>query len=272
MAPPEDRAEAVTEPLEMWRVRVIAAIVFTVIALCATANAETRDELAQQLADQAQVIDRALTQVTDKLAEADRVRVRRLAAADRLLRAGDDTMASARKRAAARMLVERDLEERRLLADEAARLRAAAARVAADTARVAELALPDAIHRPARGTIARHFGTLVHERSKTTLARRGLDFEVEQHAYATAPADGIVKFAGPIRGLDSGLVIDHGSYLTVVGKLGDVTPALGETVHRGDRLGRAARHRIYLEVRVKLGPGGLPIDPEPLLEREQRKR
>ena len=31
-------------------------------------------------------------------------------------------------------------------------------------------------------------------------------------------------------------------------------------------------HRIYLEVRVKLGPGGLPIDPEPLLEPVDRPR
>jgi septal ring factor EnvC (AmiA/AmiB activator) len=73
-----------------------------------------------------------------------------------------------------------------------------------------------------------------------------------------------VRYAGPIRGLDHGVILDHGDYLTVVAKLGDLVLPIGTHVGRGDRLGRAAHHRVYLEVRVKVGPGGLPIDPEPL--------
>ena len=83
----------------------------------------------------------------------------------------------------------------------------------------------------------------------------------------TAPADGIVRYAGPIRGLDHGVILDHGDYLTVVAKLADPALPVGAHVARGDRLGRAARHRVYLELRAKAGPGGLPIDPEPYLPR-----
>jgi murein DD-endopeptidase MepM/ murein hydrolase activator NlpD len=61
------------------------------------------------------------------------------------------------------------------------------------------------------------------------------------------------------------VIVDHGSYLTVIAKLGELAVPAGAPVSRGDRLGRAARHRVYFEVRVELGPGGLPIDPEPLL-------
>jgi len=75
-----------------------------------------------------------------------------------------------------------------------------------------------------------------------------------------------VRYAGPIRGLDQGVILDHGGYLTVIGKLGELALPVGAPIAAGDRIGRAARHRVYLEVRVKLGPGGLPIDPEPLLE------
>jgi len=76
-----------------------------------------------------------------------------------------------------------------------------------------------------------------------------------------------VRYAGPIRGLDHGVILDHGDYVTVLGKLGDLALPVGMHLARGTRIGRAARHRVYFEVRVKLGPGGLPIDPEPLLLR-----
>ncbi|MEO8705135.1 MAG: M23 family metallopeptidase [Kofleriaceae bacterium] len=267
MAPPDDQAEAVTSP-SIWQVRVIAAIAFTVIALIASARA---DSLTEQLAGEAASIDQALATVTQKVGEADHVRARRLAAAYRVLQTpGEDAMATVRRRAAARMLIERDIAERTILADEAAQLRAAATRTAADAARVPSLVMPTSIGRPASGTIARHFGTLQHERSKATLARRGIDIEVESRATVVAPGAGIVRYAGPIRGLDSGIILDHGSYLTVIAKLGEVVVPVGAPIARGDRIGRAARHRVYLELRVKLGPGGHPIDPEPLLESPKR--
>jgi murein hydrolase activator len=223
--------------------------------------------LAGQLADEVAVTERARAAVTGKLADARRTQIRRMGAAVRLLHAvpGDDAMAVARRRAAARLLLERDRGEAALLAEEAAQLGVAHDRIAGEAARLPEIALPVELLWPARGKIVRHFGTLVHERSKAMLSRRGIDLEVDDHCAVTAPAAGTVRYAGPIRGLDHGVILDHGAYLTVIAKLGEVALPVGAPVAAGDRLGRAARHRVYVEVRVKLGPGGLPIDPEPLL-------
>ena len=270
--------------------RVSIAIV---LALCGVASADTeprtetvdatptiadpRAALAAHLADEAAVIATTRTTVADKLRAADAVRVARLRAAYRLLRAparapsAADRLAIARRRAAARVLIERDRDERTLLADELAALVGATERTITATAALPSVALPETIAWPAKGTIARRFGTIAHEKSKTTLARRGLDIEVEAKAAAKAPADGTIRYAGPIRGLDQGLVIDHGGYFTVVAKLGELAVATGAKVVAGDQIGRAARHRVYLEVRVKLGPGGLPIDPEPLLVDTDKK-
>jgi septal ring factor EnvC (AmiA/AmiB activator) len=245
----------------------------------ADARPAAREALARQVADELAAIDRTLSQVGAKLGEADAARGRRIAAASRLLRAplgrpaGDPAarMATARRRAAARLLLERDVAERRLLTDEAAQLRRAADERRATAARIPEIELPAELGRPADGTIVRRYGTVVHERSKATLSRRGIDLDVEPQADAVAPAGGVVRYAGPIRGLDSGVIVDHGNFLTVIAKLGSVAVPIGAPVHRGDRLGRAARQRVYLEVRVKLGPGGLPIDPEPLLAKRRRR-
>jgi len=163
------------------------------------------------------------------------------------------------------LLVDRDATERSLLAEEAQRLRSAHEQTVVATSKLPTIVLPTSIGAPARGTIARTFGTLEHERSKATLSRRGIDIEVEAKTPVSAPADGIVRYAGPIRGLDDGVIIEHGDYVTVIGKLGTVAIPVGTKVLRGDRIGHAARHRVYLEVRVRVGAGGIPIDPEPLL-------
>jgi murein DD-endopeptidase MepM/ murein hydrolase activator NlpD len=238
-----------------------------------------QDVLARQLDDEAAAVDRALAAVADKLAAAELTRDHRLRAAVRALHPapGDDAMIAARRRAAARLLLDRDGGERALLVDEDALLHAARARITGDVARLASFALPGAqpgelagplpgaLARPAPGAIVRHFGALEHERSRATLSRRGIDIEVADHVPVTAPAAGTVRYAGPIRGLDHGVILDHGGYLTVVAKLSEVALLVGAPIATGDKIGRAARHRVYLEVRIKLGPGGLPIDPEPLL-------
>ena len=234
-----------------------------------------REALAAQLAEQGAVIATTHVTITDKIAALDKVRVARMRAAYRVLRAPlpshatvGDRMAAARKRAGARMLIARDRDERVLLVDELALLAQANERTVTATAALPSIALPTQLGWPAVGTIARRFGTIEHERSKTRLARRGVDIEVEAKAPAKASAAGRVRYAGPIRGLDLGVIVDHGDYLTVVGKLGELAVAPGATVAQGDKLGRAARHRIYLEVRAKIGAGGLPIDPQPLLVAE----
>jgi septal ring factor EnvC (AmiA/AmiB activator) len=230
--------------------------------------------LETQIANERDVIGKTIDTVSEKLVVADATRLHRVRAAMRAIEAPRsedaseaDRMAAARRRAAARMLLERDAAERGLLADELARLRDGETRIAAAADQLVDLVLPASLARPVAGSIARGFGPYEHDRSHATLVRRGIDFEVEDHAPVVAPADGIVRYAGPIRGLDHGAILDHGTYYTVVAKLGELALPIGAHVATGDRLGRAAHHRVYLEVRVKVGPGGLPIDPEPLLAR-----
>lgn len=281
----------------MWRASAFALV----LALAGSAGAEDREpvndqpiappptalplgpvdpraQLTGQLADEAKTIDRTISTVAAKVAEADRVRLARLRAAYRLLRAplrasatAEERMAAARRRAAARLLVDRDAAERGLLTDESQHLEDARVRTAADAKKIATITLPAELARPVKGTVARKFGTLVHERSSAMLSRRGIDLEVETRANVAAMADGTVRYAGPIRGLDSGVIIDHGDFYTVVAKLDDLVVPVGAPIHRGDRIGHAARYRVYVEVRVKLGPGGLPIDPEPLFEKPKKK-
>jgi murein hydrolase activator len=239
-----------------------------------TTSADARTQIADQMTAEAETVAKALATVDGKLAAAEQTRLRRVRAAMRILHAPsaadatlDDRFAAARRRAAARLLLARDANERDLLAAEDQHLHAAAARTADDAEKVAAIALPELLARPTKGKITRHFGTYEHDRSHVLLSRRGLDFEVDDHAAAVAPADGVVRYAGPIRGLDHGVVLDHGDYFTVIAKLGELAIPVGTHVAQGDHLGRAQRHRIYFEVRVKIGPGGLPIDPEPLLQK-----
>jgi len=230
-------------------------------------QANPRDELGDQLSQQLQTIDRTLGSVNEKLSAADVQRLHRMRAAYRVLNApiGDDPMAAARRRAAVRLLARRDSAERALLADEARHLHGAQLVKVEASTKVPEIDLPDEVGRPVRGDIARHFGTYQHERSKAILSRRGIDFDVALHAEASAPADGIVRYSGPIRGLEQGVILDHGDYLSVIAKLDDVCAGVGTRVARGERIGRASRHRVYFELRAKVTPGGLPFDPEPLL-------
>lgn len=256
----------------MWRASLVLALV---LALASRARADDdtaalRSYIVEQIAAQAEVVDRARTTVRSKLAALDALRTRRLAAIARIVDARDASMSAARARAAAKLLAERDLAERTLLAAELAELDETAARIAADARRAPELPLPPPLGALASGTIERHFGTYEHPRSGATLSRRGIEIEVEAgRSSIAAPADGVVKYAGELRGLDHGVILDHGTFTTVIGKLGEITVPVGAKLAKGDRVGRTARHRVYLEVRVKLGPGGLPVDPEPLLARSR---
>lgn len=243
-------------------------VAFVITALAVPARGDDSG-IAAQLADERAVLTKTIATIDDKIAALELERTNHVRAVHRALAAtqrfSDSALASARRRAAARYVLARDLDERTLLTDERVAVEAAAADNARATVALPTMTTPRDLVRPARGKIARKFGTLVHDRSTTTLARRGIDIEVDSRAPAVAAAPGTVRYAGPIRGLDSGIIIDHGGYYTVVGKLGETTVPVGAKVASGDRIGRAARQRVYFEVRIKIGAGGRPIDPLPLL-------
>lgn len=231
------------------------------------ADRDPRAALTAGFADQRAVVDRAATTVGAKLAEAATTRIARARAAYKLLRADaagievEPALAIARRRAAARWLLARDRAELWLLAEEARQLLTARQRVDGDAARAATIPLPAGLVWPVRGTVARGFGPFTHERSGAVLTRRGVDLEVDADADVVAPAAGTVRYAGPIRGLDDGVVLDHGGFLTIIAKLALPSVKAGDQVAQGAVLGRPARYRVYVEVRVQVGPGGTPIDP-----------
>ncbi len=249
-----------------------SGLALALLALVAAA-ADPRAQVTAALDAQITVAARTRATVDVKRAEAAARRARRARTAYRLLHpavgvAPDDRMATARRRAAARWLLERERREEALLADEASLLAAATARLVGDRARAVGAPVPPAdLDRPARGRIAGHFGTAVHERSKATLSRRGVDLDVAAHAEVHPVADGVVVYAGPIRGLDHGVIVDHGGWWSITAKLAPPAVSRGAKVARGDVIGVAADERVYLELRVAVGAGGVPIDPEPLLAR-----
>ncbi len=250
-------------------------------ALAVTAVARADPSLPAQLDAQRTVAAQAHQQVDAKRQAADATRAARVRAAYRLLRGAgspltvtpERRMAVARSRATARLLLGRDRAEAAQLTDETALLAAAVARIDRDRTAVAAVAValpaPGSLLRPVAGDLVRRFGTIEHERTGATLSRRGLDFEVAADATVVAPADAVVRYAGPIRGLDHGVILahdaDHGGVITVIGKLAPVALTRGDRVARGAVVGRPAKRRVYLEVRVPIGPGGTPVDPAPLL-------
>jgi septal ring factor EnvC (AmiA/AmiB activator) len=231
-----------------------------------------RGRIASQIAREADTLVRTIAIVDDKLAEADAVRLRRIRAAVRVLHAplpddatAADRMAAARRRAGARLLLERDAHERGLLAGEIDKLRHAQADTTRAAGRIAGIGFPSSLATPVAGAVSSHFGTYVDTRSHAKLSRRGIELAAAADAVAVAPADGVVRYAGPIGGLAQGAILDHGDYFTVLGELSELAVATGARIARGAPIGRTHDGRVYLEVRTKIGPGGLPIDPEPLL-------
>jgi septal ring factor EnvC (AmiA/AmiB activator) len=246
-----------------------------IAALCTIGVAHADDTISSLLDAQHASAVRAEQQVDAKRQEAEATRAARARAAYKLLRGAGSPLtvtperraAVARSRATARLLLARDQAEATQLADEATLLHAAVARIAADRAALADVTppVPGSLTRPVHGEIVRRFGRLEHERTKATLARRGLDFHVADEAAVVAPADGVVRYAGPMRGLDHGIILDHGNTITILAKLDPIAFVLGAPIARGTVIGHAARRRVYFEVRVPIGPGGTPVDPEPLL-------
>ena len=241
---------------------------------------DARDGVRAGLAAQLAVAHKTGATVAGKRADATAARAARVRAAYQVLRPRtelggtvDGWLASARRRAASRYLLARAQREERLLADETTRLAAATARVTAEFDAALALAAPTTtvtgLRWPVDGpvTIAAGPGAWVHAASGATLARRGVELTVASHATALAPGAGTVRYAGPIRGLGLGVIIDHGGAWTVVARLGALVVRRGEQVAARAPLGTAAARALAVEVRLPLGPGGTPVAPASFLTR-----
>ena len=72
----------------------------------------------------------------------------------------------------------------------------------------------------------------------------------------TAPADGVVRFAGPFRDYDGVLIVDHGGgWLSVIVNVASELHA-GDRLRLGDPVGRALG-----PLEVELSHNGLRISP-----------
>jgi septal ring factor EnvC (AmiA/AmiB activator) len=85
---------------------------------------------------------------------------------------------------------------------------------------------------------------------------RGLTLATSRGAAVTAPADGVVKFAGPFGEYDGVLIIDHGSgWMSLVVNVASEL-RVGDRVHLGDPVGRALG-----PLQVELSRNGRRISP-----------
>jgi murein DD-endopeptidase MepM/ murein hydrolase activator NlpD len=204
---------------------------------------------------------------------------RRVRAAYKLMRSGwaplwvdpERRAAVAQRRALVQRALSRTGRELALLRAEitaAARARTylEEAREAAAAAVTAPAPAPGSLHRPvAPGTVVQRFGPYVHA-TGARLAQRGIELDSAAGAPVHAVAPGVVRWAGPVRGLGQAVIVAHDGFLSVIGRLADVTTQRGAQVARGDQLGLALGERVHLQVRLDVGGGGHPVDPEPLLE------
>lgn len=228
--------------------------------------------MAESVAARRAAVEKTLGLLDTKWAERSAEVEQRVRALYKLARAGQaglwlDPAQRTRRvkwRAAARRILARDLRELDLLREELAVARRADAvfqRVELSATQPA----PASLRRPVPGRIARGFGTYRHRASRATLSRRGVELRAGGGDEVRAVEAGTVRFAGSLRGLGQAVLIDHGGYTSVLGRLGRTRVAVGRSVAAGEVVGEAADTRVYLEIRLDVGPGGEPIDPAPLL-------
>ena len=126
--------------------------------------------------------------------------------------------------------------------------------------------------RPVPGRIVGRFGKHVDRDLRIEFERKGIELEARAGRSVHSIAEGRVAFVGALPGFDQVVVIDHGGgYLTLTGRLLDLSVSEGDTVESGQPIGRVAPAEpgralgstTYLELRH----GERPIDPTPYLRR-----
>ncbi len=262
------------------------ALVLAVVLVAGAARAGRPPEAvdADRAAAEAEVHDlerRALALEEQQAERHDRLR-RRLRALYKLANGGylrlvagagsvDDLDA---RRAAARRVVARDLdelaavrEEERELDVEQARRKEAVARALdfggqvalADVATATGLARRQGqLVRPVSGGVAGGFGSYRDAATGLMLTRRGIELRSRPSETVRAIAGGRVRFVGDVPGLGRGIAVDHGDgYVSLLARLGEVRCAVGDEIGDGDVIAVAGSPTVYVE----LAQGGTPIDP-----------
>ncbi len=116
---------------------------------------------------------------------------------------------------------------------------------------------------PLAGKVITPFGKQHDATFDVTIENRGVEIDAPSGATVKAVGRGEVAFEGSVSGFGNVLILQHGSGLfSVYGKLSSFLVKQGETVGRGDVVGRlpespSGKSVLYLELRA----GGTAIDP-----------
>ncbi|MCP4444583.1 MAG: peptidoglycan DD-metalloendopeptidase family protein [Myxococcales bacterium] len=113
--------------------------------------------------------------------------------------------------------------------------------------------------------IVRGYGEYKGPSHRVKLRSRGVRLASEAGRGVSPVATGRVRYVGPIRGLGTSLIIEHGDLVSITGDVENPTVRAGDPVKRGQELAVASGDSIYLELRLVVGQRGQSIDPEPLL-------
>lgn len=113
---------------------------------------------------------------------------------------------------------------------------------------------------PAQGRVLVGAGEI----SAAGVHARGITLATAPDAPVVAPADGRVVYAGPFRSYGYIAIIDHGAgWTTLVTDLAALDVRAGDSIDRGEDLGRASSRRP--QITVELRQGGRPVPIAPLL-------
>lgn len=115
---------------------------------------------------------------------------------------------------------------------------------------------------PAAGPFLRRFGDI----EEAGTASKGLRIETRPGAQVVAPFDGRVEFAGPFRGYDQILIIEHGDgYHSLLAGLQRIDAAVGQWLVTGEPVGVTSSDGKHTSLYMELWRHGQPIDPTPWL-------
>jgi septal ring factor EnvC (AmiA/AmiB activator) len=129
-------------------------------------------------------------------------------------------------------------------------------------------ALRGRLEWPVRGQIVAPFGKFKHPEFTAEIVRKGIDIDAPEGEEIRAVEKGRVVYADRFSGYGNMVIVDHGArYYTIYGHLSEILRKPGESVSRGEVLGRAgdsdslAGAKLYFEIRKD----GHSLDPVPWL-------
>ncbi len=131
-----------------------------------------------------------------------------------------------------------------------------ARRTAPPTPRARATAPPDRYLLPVAGKVVRGFG----EAAEGVPRQSGITLFAREGAQAVAPAAGRIVFAGPYRGYDRIVIVEHANgWTSLVTGLAALDVGVGQQVAAGSPIGRAGRKAR--EIALELRRDGDPVNP-----------